>query len=110
MPVYDYWCDECGAFEALAPIANYADPCACPQCAALSPRVMLKAPTISKVSSAVRRAHEVNERSADSPKRSSHGPGIAARGPELRRAGSRVTVHSDGSKSFASQRPWMISH
>ena len=108
MPVYDYWCDDCGPFEALAPMAKYNDPCSCPTCGAESQRVMLNAPGISLVQASTRRAHETNERSANSPKRASeHG---LSRPEPKRRVGARTVVGPDGTKCFPTKRSWMLSH
>lgn len=109
MPVYDYQCDTCGPFEALAPMSKCADPCACPECATEAPRVMLTAPNLSGMSSSRRRAFETNERSADSPRKSSHGPNCGCCGGGAKK--NSTTLHRpDGSKSFPTKRPWMISH
>ena len=74
MPVYEYLCQDCGVFEEIAPMSRFADPCDCPDCGLSAPRVMISVPRLSVVSSATRRAHETNERSADSPKRSEPWP------------------------------------
>lgn len=109
MPLYDYNCSDCGPFEAITPLARSSDPCACPDCEQEAPRAILHAPQISSVSGAIRKAHETNERSADSPKRSSHGPGCGCCGGGSKE--NRSTLHrADGSKSFPTKRPWMISH
>lgn len=111
MPLYDYMCPECGPFEALAPMSSSAAPCTCPDCSVPSPRVILTAPAISAMAGSTRRAHETNERSADSPKRSAHGhgPGCGCCGGSSK--SRSATLHRpDGSKSFPSKRPWMISH
>ncbi|WP_425093611.1 FmdB family zinc ribbon protein [Tropicimonas sp. S265A] len=109
MPVYDYLCEDCGPFTALTPISNYKDPCDCPFCAAESPRVMLNVPRLAMMSQTTRHAHATNERSADSPKRSAHGPGCSCCSGASK-APSKTLHHSDGSKSFPTKRPWMISH
>ncbi len=109
MPVYEYMCSDCGVFEELRPMSRFADPCNCPTCGALSKRVMLTVPRLSAVSGAVKRAHETNERSADSPKRSSHGPNCGCCGGGAKKPG-KTLYRADGSKSFPSKRPWMISH
>ncbi|MCI4662497.1 MAG: zinc ribbon domain-containing protein [Neomegalonema sp.] len=112
MPVYEYWCDDCGPFEAMASIARYADPQPCPSCAAQAARVMMTAPRLAVLSSEKRRAHETNERSADSPKRSGHGPGCSCcgGGNDAKKGKSGTLYRPDGSKSFPAKRPWMISH
>lgn len=110
MPVYDYQCDACGPFEAFQSMSRFAEPCDCPACGDPAPRVMLTAPNVSFVTGATRKAHATNERSADSPKTThSHGPncGCCSGGKKV---GSKTLLRPDGSKSFPSKRPWMISH
>ncbi|MCA8884876.1 MAG: zinc ribbon domain-containing protein [Rhodobacteraceae bacterium] len=111
MPVYEYDCPQCGTFVAFAPMAAFADPCDCPDCATSAPRALHTAPGIAQMSSTRRTAFATNERAADSPKRSGggHGPGCGCcSGSKKMPSG---TLHRpDGSKSFPAKRPWMISH
>ena len=110
MPVYEYACAECGPFEAMRRISHCTEPNDCPDCGATSPRVMLTAPNISFVSQSTRISHQTNERSADSPKRTStHGPGCGCCGGGKKK-NSKTLHRPDGSKSFPTKRPWMISH
>lgn len=109
MPIYDYDCETCGPFEALRPMADFAEPCDCPECTKPAPRVLLSAPNVSMVSTESRHAHHTNERSADSPKKSSHGPGCSCCGGGKSK-NSGTLYRPDGSKSFPAKRPWMISH
>lgn len=46
MPVYDYECASCGAFEAVRRIAERDDLAACPECGATAARVTIGAPTV----------------------------------------------------------------
>jgi putative FmdB family regulatory protein len=110
MPVYDYQCAGCGVFESIAPMAAFADPCACPACGQSARRVMVSVPRLSGMTADRRRAHETNERSADSPRRSAHGPGCGCCGGGAKKANRKTLIRPDGSKSFPSKRPWMISH
>ncbi|MDQ0317796.1 FmdB family zinc ribbon protein [Amorphus orientalis] len=113
MPLYDYYCEEHGAFTALRPMSAYAEPCECPDCGASAPRVMLTAPRLGLLDTATRTAHAVNERSAHEPKRASshgHGPGCGCCGGGTAKKGRKTLHRPDGSKSFPSARPWMISH
>ena len=107
MPVYSYHCPDHGHFEASRPMSESAAPHACPICGAESRRVIVSAPRIAVLNSGTRRAHETNERSAHAPKSTrTHGPG-ASRG----RVGSTQAQRApDGSKAFASKRPWMLSY
>ncbi len=110
MPVYEYLCAEHGAFEAIRPMADYKSPCPCPDCGAQAPRVMLTVPRLAALDTATRRAHETNERSAHEPKSTrSHGPGCGCCSG-AKTAKSKTLHRPDGSKSFPSKRPWMISH
>jgi putative FmdB family regulatory protein len=110
MPVYEFECEAHGFFEALRPMAAFADPCDCPTCGKEARRVVLTAPRLARGDSPRMKAHAVNERAADSPKKlSSHGPGCACcSGGAIK--GGRTVQRPDGSKSFPSARPWMISH
>jgi len=115
MPVYEYVCDDCGPFTAMRPMAEYEQPCDCPECGAAAPRVLLTAPNFSCVSTERRTASAVNERAASAPKSLAefkaqrHGAGCACCSGTLGR--KRKTVQrADGAKSFPAARPWMISH
>ncbi|QDA35869.1 zinc ribbon domain-containing protein (plasmid) [Paracoccus liaowanqingii] len=109
MPSYDYRCPTCGPFEARASMADYAQPGCCPTCRSTSPRVLLSAPLVANMDGNRRRAFATNERSADSPKRSSHGPGCSCCSGSRKKPSSTL-YRPDGSKSFPTKRPWMISH
>ena len=106
MPLYDYICADCGPFKETAPISQYDAPCACPTCGTLSERNLLCTPQVSAVSSLARKAHAVNERSADSPRRAKAN-GLKPSGPRIK---SKAITHASGSKSLAGNRPWMLSH
>lgn len=108
MPVYDYACDDCGPFTAVRPMAAYQDPCACPDCGADAPRVMLTAPALAGMDPARRIAAATNERSSHAPESSkSHGPGCGCcSGRKLKAPAENAAAM----KSFPSARPWMISH
>ncbi|WP_345815940.1 zinc ribbon domain-containing protein [Paraburkholderia sp. PREW-6R] len=47
MPVYDYECAECGAFELVRRIVERNENAACPQCGATARRVVIGAPSLS---------------------------------------------------------------
>jgi putative FmdB family regulatory protein len=110
MPVYEYLCEDHGPFEALRPMAEFASPCACPDCGGESPRVLLTPPRVGASDRSAIKAHDVNARSADSPKKlSSHGPGCGCCSGGSKKSSGKL-VRPDGSKSFPKKRPWMISH
>ena len=110
MPVSEYSCASCGIFTEIAPMVLFDKPCNCPKCATPAPRVMLTAPGRASMSSAMKGAHETNERSADNPKRTGHGPGCGCCGGGGKKISSGTLHRPDGSKSFPKKRPWMISH
>ena len=110
MPVYEYACEECGPFAALRPMAEYAEPCSCPDCGSASPRVMLTAPMLASMDAGRRTAFATNERAQNEPKSTrTHGAGCSCCSGSKKKG--RLTWHGkDGSKSFPTARPWMISH
>jgi putative FmdB family regulatory protein len=130
MPLYDYNCREHGLFHELATMAQSGDPCLCPKCGTLSARVVVIPPQVLAMVAERRKAFEINEKAQ-------HEPGLlSATGwvkPDKKSATVKNncrcgTSHSletrrpkgklqqqllylpDGSKTFPSQRPWMISH
>ncbi|MEL6218935.1 MAG: zinc ribbon domain-containing protein [Pseudomonadota bacterium] len=109
MPVYEYMCETHGVFETIRPMADHAAPCPCPVCGQDAPRVMLTVPRLAMMEAGNRRAHETNERSSHEPKSTrTHGPGCSCCGGS--KSNSKTLRRPDGSKSFPTKRPWMISH
>lgn len=112
MPIYEYACDACGTFTASKPMASYRDPQPCPDCGVESPRVLLTAPAFAGMPAATRAAHATNERSSHAPTSSKDQP--ARHGAACGCCGgggkSNAVKAADGSKTFPSKRPWMISH
>lgn len=117
MPTYDYACPDCGGFDALRSLAQRNDPCACPDCGAPSRRVFVTAPRLACLSGATREALARNERARHEPQSSrqyeggysrlKHPSGCGCCSPGKQGATVRA---GDGSKTFPSKRPWMISH
>ncbi|MEL6683340.1 MAG: FmdB family zinc ribbon protein [Pseudomonadota bacterium] len=105
MPIYDYKCGTCGWFQAPAPISRFADPGECPTCGATSERA-LSTPQLSTIGTATRAGHLINERASHEPKRAKAN-GLTPSGPRIRR---HAPAAKDGSRSFPTKRPWMISH
>lgn len=115
MPTYEYDCPHCGPFTAMRRMAECEQPNECPECGENAPRAFLTAPAIPSLSAESRLAFSTNERSSNAPKTlaehkaSRHGAGCSCCGGGSKR--SRPVVRGkDGSKSFPSSRPWMISH
>jgi putative FmdB family regulatory protein len=112
MPVYEYMCKKCGPFTAIRPMAEFEKPHECPDCGRDAPRVLLTAPRMSLMASDIRTAHATNEKSAHAPKSSkAHGAGCSCcSGKSVGGSKRLVKQGRDGSKSFPTARPWMISH
>jgi putative FmdB family regulatory protein len=111
MPTYEYMCSDCGPFTQMRPMAESDLGSECPHCGDEAPRAFLTPPNFSGMSSELRVAHATNERSRHAPVSSAskgHGSGCSCcSGKGL----SRKTLRrKDGSKSFPTSRPWMISH
>ena len=112
MPVYEYQCAECGPFTEIRPIAEFDQPCACPQCSAVAPRVLLTAPHFACMPAEKRKAKAINERSANAPQtldqyKATHGPGCGCCSGKPSRM---IAKTPSGAKGFPMARPWMISH
>lgn len=118
MPLYDYKCATHGVFQELVPVDAYDQPCECPQCGALSARVILLPPEFLSMAAERRKAFETNERARHEPVFSNreiradahkhqHGKGCGCHQPKRK---SNLFYTADGSKMFPSMRPWMISH
>ena len=111
MPVYEYLCEKCGPFTAVRPMAEYDRPHDCPGCGRDAPRVLLTAPNMSLMSTASRTAHATNERSAHAPRSSKQTHGAGCSCCSEKSTSKRIVKQGrDGSKSFPTARPWMISH
>jgi len=113
MPTYDYQCGACGGFEARRSVSERDEPIGCPDCGAVSVRVMSAAPRLALMADGTRRAIATNERAANEPKRS--GDYARLKHPSscgccsTGKRGATVTG-ANGNKAFPSKRPWMISH
>ncbi len=104
MPIYEYECGGCGMFAELRSVDEREQPAACPQCRRPAQRA-LSAPQLASLSTAQRRAHAANERSAHEPRR--------GRQPHRHGAGCGCGKSASAAapvKGFANKRPWMISH
>ncbi len=117
MPVYDYKCLEHGLFNDLASIDDAHKPCACPQCGALSGRVIMLAPEFLDMDPQKRKARQTNERAQHEPVVSSsarreededHARGCGCQANKVSK--SKLFYTAQGDKMFPSMRPWMISH
>ncbi len=117
MPMYHYKCPDHGVFEELQTYEKAGQPNDCPQCGALSPRVIVISPRLLDMDRTRRKAMETNERNAHAPlvsgkahreHKPDHEPGCACCAGKPRK--SKTLYLGDGSKVFPADRPWMISH
>ncbi len=98
MPLYSYTCKAHGGFEAWRAMSESGEPTACPTCRRRARRAV-SAPSLACLDGATRKAHYVNERSADQPK-------VVSGDLPPKHAGGR---HHAGHRHGPS-RPWMIGH
>ncbi len=93
---------------------EYQDPQPCPECSRKAPRVMLTAPKLWTMAPDRRLAAATNERSSNEPMTLSrmrkHGAGCSCCGGTTKKRGRLTAKTKNGSKSFPTSRPWMISH
>jgi putative FmdB family regulatory protein len=91
MPIYEFACSGCGAFEFSRPMVEAAAPAWCPRCGGRAQRVF-SPPRLTLLAKPVRRARDVEEKSA-------HEPDVVSS-----REGRRLTHrHAPGP-------PWVLSH
>jgi putative FmdB family regulatory protein len=67
MPTYTFNCARCGDFTEMRRMQLADAPATCPLCGSPAQRVFV-APYVSRMNTALRRAHERNERSAHEPR------------------------------------------
>lgn len=108
MPLYNYICDRHGLFDAWLPMSESGAPTACPTCGKDAARA-ISAPALASMDGGNRKAHQVNERSADSPrlvtKEEPGHPTKHGHGHSHAHSHGRSHKHSHGPS-----RPWMIGH
>lgn len=112
MPLYTYDCPDHGVFTAFASINDYDKPCTCPDCGGAADRCF-SLPQYRVLSDSARHAHATNERAQHEPKSSKaggHGSSCGCGSCGTSKKKSRTLHRPDGSKSFPTARPWMISH
>jgi putative FmdB family regulatory protein len=66
MPAYEFACAGCGPFEVVRPMAAAAEPVRCPSCGGDARRVF-SAPGVPLLEAPMRRARDLEERSAHEP-------------------------------------------
>ncbi|MFQ5773934.1 MAG: FmdB family zinc ribbon protein [Kiloniellaceae bacterium] len=107
MPLYNYVCEGCGEFDAWGSMSECEKPARCPTCGHRSRRAV-SAPALALMNGANRKAHQINERSADEPKVVEVPDG----GSPFKRGHRHGHGHGHGGKKHwhVSPRPWMVGH
>lgn len=112
MPRYNYHCADHGEFMDWRPMSEASEPTSCPTCGSEAARA-LSVPSLAIMSPTNRKAHAVNERSADQPRvetrsaeKGRHGHRHAGQGGQCSHGGHG---HKPGHRHGPS-RPWMIGH
>src|SRR5690606_21677276 len=104
MPLYEYFCHDCGVFEEIRPLSESGADSVCPLCG-LGARRILSAPHLTRVPAHVRQAHETNERSRHEP-RVSQKPSCCAQGTCASHGGaSRASTSSTRAPSKSAAAP-----
>jgi putative FmdB family regulatory protein len=91
MPVYAFTCQWCGAFELVRPMAEAAAPALCPTCGSRARRLFTP-PGLALMARPMRRALEIQEKSAHEPE-------------VVREKRGRPRPHRHPPKP-----PWVLSH
>jgi len=119
MPLYNYECRGHGDFSDWRNMSDSGKPAPCPACGHLSRR-SVSAPYLG-IDSGVRKAHRINERSADEPRvvrrrRGDPIPHDASRDLTAHRASGHAHGHGGhahshgGGDTQVSKHPWMVRH
>lgn len=104
MPRYNYHCADHGEFMDWRPMSEALEPTSCPTCGNEAARGV-SVPSLAMMSPTNRKAHFVNERSADQPR-------VETRSAEKGQGGQCSHGghgHKPGHRHGPS-RPWMIGH
>lgn len=113
MPLYSYFCMDCGTFDQMRSMSDYQKPANCPQCGQASDR-QITAVQLNLMAGTQRTAHRLNEKNAHEPRIRQSG-GMAGQDH-----GSHGHVHGPGcghSHGHAAagpqptaSRPWQVGH
>ena len=122
MPLYNYECRRHGTFSDWNDMSESGNPAPCPVCGNLGRRTV-SAPYLG-IDFALRKAHTINEKSADEPRvvrrrRGDPIPHDSHRDLSQHRALGHVHAHHtgythahehEGGKAEVSNHPWMVRH
>jgi putative FmdB family regulatory protein len=101
MPIYQFYCENCGPFEQRRSFQEAGQPLECSRCGDPAMRVFTP-PSLYKTSAATRIAHARNEKSA-------HEPRVEHRAVS-EEPSSTPHLHHHPAHQHGPKRPWMIGH
>ncbi|MEM9444400.1 MAG: FmdB family zinc ribbon protein [Verrucomicrobiota bacterium] len=102
MPLYQYYCEEHGPFEAFASMQDRHKAMRCPDCLIESNR-MITVPRLSGLGSLRMQAEARNEKSR-------HEPHVCKTSTCCGRGHSHKKERKKGLQSYTGSRPWVIEH
>lgn len=107
MPIYQFYCENCGPFEQRRSFQEAGQPLECLKCGDPATRVFTP-PSLYKTSAATRIAHARNEKSA-------HEPRVERRAVNEDTSSAHPHPHPHPHHHHPTQqhgpkRPWMIGH
>lgn len=106
MPLYEYECEEHGAFDAFRPIAEVNAPIDCPSCGRLAARVFT-VPRTRTLAAHTRIGMERNEKSR-------HEPHVCGAGCSHGHAKPKAAASGAGAspklEAYTGPRPWVVEH
>jgi putative FmdB family regulatory protein len=116
MPLYDYECRQHGPFSDWRKMSESENPAPCPICGALGRR-SVSAPHLG-IDSGLRKAHSINEKSAEEPRVVRRRRGDPIPHDTHRDLNSHAQNHAGHSHSHdrgsgeaqVSNHPWMVRH
>lgn len=99
MPLYEFFCAECGPFEQRRAMSQASEPADCPSCAEPAPR-LISAPNLRRTTPLQRMMLGRNEAGAE--------PRVS-RSPTGAEPGAPAEPHTHNHKHHP-HRPWMLGH
>ena len=114
MPIYEYQCSNCvNTFSAQNSVSNYQQPASCPECGGLAPRIVSTPPQLNAMNPSLRKAFQVNEKSAHEPGvRHKHHCGSSCGCGSSTKPTDAATQQAPAlvAKQQLGKRPWMLGH
>jgi len=109
MPLYEFDCKSCGAFDVFRAVADVSKPVLCPDCLKTASRVWT-APSVRAMAPLNRMAAERNEKASHQPHVCKSGCGCGGR---RKPKSTRPTIETASGRTrhaYTGSRPWVIEH